>query len=309
MKAIAIFQNGLGNWILLMPALAAMASMTNSKTIDIVLPGVWKDSRRKSVEDICRAWPVIDKIINWPQDQINPSNYGLWYYSPHGMNGELSNMFMTRNKVFFQKPHWRQSLLHESDYYMNIARVLGYKDPIPKVIFPISGAPVLNLSRPVVGLCNGFFRTKRAEWTKKAWPHFAKLSMTMKRFFKASVVGIGFVNELNGVPVDLDFTGKLSITETAKVISQLDCLITTDTGNMHLADILNIPVLALFGPTLVSKNRPTGKGAKVLRSGLSCSPCQDTSRFTSCAANECMKSISVGDVTSVTREMLSLPKD
>jgi ADP-heptose:LPS heptosyltransferase len=108
--------------------------------------------------------------------------------------------------------------------------------------------------------------------------------------------------------MDLDFTGKLSIIETAKVVSQLDCLITTDSGNMHLADLLSIPLIALFGPTLVSKNRPIGKMSKVLRSGLPCSPCQDTSRFSSCAVNDCMGNISVSDVTSVTREILSLVK-
>jgi len=42
MKGIAYFCNGIGNLVMMMPALQAVASMTEQKKIDIVL-GDWAD--------------------------------------------------------------------------------------------------------------------------------------------------------------------------------------------------------------------------------------------------------------------------
>jgi ADP-heptose:LPS heptosyltransferase len=101
-----------------------------------------------------------------------------------------------------------------------------------------------------------------------------------------------------------DYLGKLSILETARVISQLDLLITTDTGLMHIANILGVPLIAMFGPTLTTKNAPGGERSWVLISGMGCAPCQDNSKFHNCKAPVCMQSIGVGDVMSLTKMIL-----
>ena len=47
----------------------------------------------------------------------------------------------------------------------------------------------------------------------------------------------------------LNLAGKTSITELTNYISSLDVFITGDSGPMHIAASLQIPTIALFGPT------------------------------------------------------------
>ena len=55
MKAIGYHNNGIGNFILMMPALQGVASLTESKTIDICLSDQWRDGRRRAIEEICNG--------------------------------------------------------------------------------------------------------------------------------------------------------------------------------------------------------------------------------------------------------------
>jgi hypothetical protein len=304
-KSIGFFGNGLGNWVLLMPALAAIASMSDNGTIDICLDDRWRDRRRPAVEEICKAWPVINRVISWPKDRFNPDEYGIWYYSGHG-NGSspIVNTFLKRIKTIIPKPSWRGSKMHEADHYMEIARAQDFEGPEPKVVFPIADGPILDLPHPIIGLCNGWFRGTQY-WEKKGWPYFERMSDVLGLYFGGSLVGIGLEGELSSdVSLDADYTGKLGILETARVISQLDLLITTDTGPMHIANLLGVSLIALFGPTLTTKNRPRGPKSTVITAGMECVPCQDNYAFTSCQKALCMEAVAVGDVMAVAREKL-----
>jgi hypothetical protein len=306
LKAIAFFQNGLGNFILMMPSLAAVASMTDAGKIDICTDDNWKDCRRPAVKLLCESWDVVGKFISYPSDRLNPKDYNLWYFTPHGVNGSgVVNIFRNNIPNIVSRPRWRQSEIHESKHYEAIARSMGYENEFPIVNFPIAGAPVLDLPRPIIGLCNGYFRVSNHYWDAKGWPHFQHFSKTANRYFGGSMVGIGLENELpRDIQLTIDFTGKLNILETAKVISQLDLLVTTDTGLMHLANLIKVPMIALFGPTLTTKNAPTAESSMVLQAGNSCAPCQDSVRWFKCETNDCMQKIVVGDVMALAQEKL-----
>ena len=306
MKAIAYFSNGLGNFVIMMPAFQAVAELTEEKKIDLCLDHAWRDSRRPAVEEIANRWPVIGKVLSWPKDNVD-GEYRYWFYSSHGSKCEIVYKFLQGMKgKIVAKPNWRSSMVHESEHYMDIARAMGYSGPVPKVQFPLSDGPVLDLKRPIIGICNGWFRTEEMYWEKKGWPHFERLAPVLRRYFGASIVGIGGAGEIpSGVALDADFAGKLTITQTAKVLSQLDLFISTDTGPMHIANILDIPLISMFGPTLTSKSAPRGKKSTVLMSGLSCSPCQEMGSFFTCQKNLCMDSISVGDVVVTARARLN----
>jgi ADP-heptose:LPS heptosyltransferase len=305
-KGICYFSNGLGNFIMQMPAMQAVASMTDSGKVDICLNDRWHDSRRPAVEDICRAWPVVDKIISWPKEDFNERDYDLWFYSAHGSGCDVVGRFLNNMKHrAVPKPAWRSSLVHETDHYMDIAYAMGYRGPVPQVEFPLSAEPVLDLPRPIIGICNGWFRTEKMYWQKKGWPHFEKLSAVLRSYFGGSTVVIGGKNEVSAhVKVDANFGGELPILGSAKVVSQLDLLITTDTGPMHLANAVGIPMIALFGPTLVSKNGPRGKSSEIIISRESCAPCQDKPAFYGCKKFACMESITVADVMVAARRKL-----
>lgn len=68
--------------------------------------------------------------------------------------------------------------------------------------------------------------------------------------------------------------GRLPLREVAAVLRGVDLCITPDTGPMHLADWLGVPVLNLsMGPVHARETGPTAPGQWVLRAAMSCVGC------------------------------------
>ena len=78
----------------------------------------------------------------------------------------------------------------------------------------------------------------------------------------------------SGLKCDLtNLAGKTSLDQLIHHLLASHALLTNDTGTMHLADLLGIPLVAIFGstePLLTGPSRPT---SKVLRHHVECSPC------------------------------------
>ncbi len=89
-----------------------------------------------------------------------------------------------------------------------------------------------------------------------------------------------------------DLVGRTSLKELAYLCSRSELMISTDTGSMHLAAAMDLPVVALFGPTAPWRTGPYGDGHSVIRKGLSCSPCFKRR----CESRECMLAIEVKEV-------------
>lgn len=67
--------------------------------------------------------------------------------------------------------------------------------------------------------------------------------------------------------------GKTSLGDLAAIIGGAEFFVSPDSGPMHLAAALNIPVFAIFGPTSPLRTGPYGKIHTVIRLDLPCSPC------------------------------------
>ena len=63
-----------------------------------------------------------------------------------------------------------------------------------------------------------------------------------------------------------------------------------DSGNLHLASIVNENLIAIWGPTNKLRTSPITNKIKFVDLKLSCSPCYDIYR-TGCGNNICMKNI------------------
>jgi len=71
----------------------------------------------------------------------------------------------------------------------------------------------------------------------------------------------------------VSLTGKTSIAELTEVIRQTVGLLTNDSGPMHIAAALQVPVFALFGPTDPAKTGPWGPGHFIFQPDLDCRGC------------------------------------
>ncbi len=175
----------------------------------------------------------------------------------------------------------RRSDRHAVDAAMDVVRRLGWPEMAPAFPLRFPRAVTGGGPRPRVLLA------PRSRWPTKNWPesHFADLARRL-------VDGAGAQVYLVGGPADaeagrhirqaadrgdrvLDLCGRTNLVEMGSLVQEMHLAVTVDSGPMHMAAALGVPVLALFGPTDPVRTGPYGSGHRVLRvERLPCSPCR-----------------------------------
>ena len=169
---------------------------------------------------------------------------------------------------------------------------------------------------PVLGLCPG------ANGHARRWPitRFEDLAHRLTTATRRTLVFGGADDvELTGRVAGkggrkaVDLGGRTSLLELAGALLSCDLLVTNDTGPMHLAAALGVPVLALEGPADVGQTRPLGPTVRLVgRFDLPCVPCvrnecprRGTGYELAEAARECMRLIGVDEVEEAARQILN----
>lgn len=130
---------------------------------------------------------------------------------------------------------------------------------------------------PILALCPG------AEYgPAKRWPaeYFAEVAQwALKEGWEVWLFGSGKdvevtqqIDRLTGRRC-LDLGGKTSLGEALDLMSLGTAAITNDSGLMHVAAALGIPLLSLFGSSDPHHTPPMSAKADILYLNLSCSPC------------------------------------
>jgi len=141
-----------------------------------------------------------------------------------------------------------------------------------------------------------------AKWKTKLWEteSFARLGDMLVEALGCFVVFTGSKadeKEIRKITSNtraecIGFSGQTNLKDLAALFEMAKCVVSIDTGPMHLAAAVGAPVVALFGPTAPWRTGPFGDGHQVLRAGLSCSPCFKKA----CDSVVCMRDISVEQV-------------
>ena len=101
-----------------------------------------------------------------------------------------------------------------------------------------------------------------------------------------------------------NLAGRTSIKDAVEVISTSRLVISNDSGLMHLASYLGVPVVGIFGSTSPDWTRPLGKKSVVLSSNLECAPC--FKRECPFGHYNCLKSISKESAAQTAHNILSV---
>lgn len=99
----------------------------------------------------------------------------------------------------------------------------------------------------------------------------------------------------------IDLTGKTTLRQAAALIRACDAFITNDSGLMHIAAALDVPQIALFGPTNHLTTSPASSNSTIIRHPVSCSPCMKPHCPTD---HRCMKEITVAQVVESAQRLL-----
>ncbi len=100
----------------------------------------------------------------------------------------------------------------------------------------------------------------------------------------------------------IDFTGQTTLSQAKALISNCRLFITNDSGLMHIASALKIPVIAIFGSTNPETTAPFGERNIIIRKEIPCSPCLKRK----CPDDYlCMRLIEVDEVYKHARSILT----
>ncbi|OGC90212.1 MAG: hypothetical protein A2142_08475 [candidate division Zixibacteria bacterium RBG_16_48_11] len=129
---------------------------------------------------------------------------------------------------------------------------------------------------PLIGIAPG------ARWETKRWhtERFADTAKKLQRTHQARLLLFGSPDE-SGL---LEYLAKqvegsviargLSYNQLATLISKCRCVISNDSGLMHISAALQVPTVAIFGPTHPKLGfAPKGDHTVVLTTNQPCSPC------------------------------------
>lgn len=157
-------------------------------------------------------------------------------------------------------------------------------------------APAVPGDGPLVVIAPGGARNVLRDDALRRWPLTEWVELTrllVQRGYRVAAVG-GAGDQVEGDACAAagarNFAGTTSLLELTSLLRSSDAVVTHDSGTLHLALLLDRPVVALFGPTIPAERIPDGSQCTVLSSaeGLPCAPCYNGFGYAECALNLCL---------------------
>lgn len=148
-----------------------------------------------------------------------------------------------------------------------------------------------------------------ATWSAKAWParHVVGLHRDLAAAGIRAVLAPGPGDEAllaavaGGLPSEA-VAPRTSLPEMARMLRAADLFIGTDNGLRHLAALLGVPTVTVFGPTDPAGWNPPGPRHVSVRTGEACSPCD----LTACpvAGHPCLENLEPATVAAAALALL-----
>lgn len=180
---------------------------------------------------------------------------------------------------------------------------------LPKVEFPRDRNVELRVDQQLAAAEIGQFAILNpgAGWGAKRWPaeRYAAVAKALAAGGVRSIVNYGPGEEELARELEVASAGsakalKSTLTELIALTRRASLFIGGDTGPLHLAAALSIPVVGIFGPTDPARNGPYGTRSVVLRS-----PESVTSHARRSRPDRGLMEISVDSVVDVAERLLS----
>jgi len=229
----------------------------------------------------------------------------------------LTRAIVTGARRSLSRARARPNNIHHRNRVHEIFRLLSGGDP---EIFDIAAATratgerlernvrlddVLKIAPPYVAVAAGGAKNLHRDDALRRWPIGSYRNLVERLILQGlEVVLVGargdswVSGELKGLPV-IDLIGKTDLLQLFGVLSRAACIVSNDSGVLHLASLTRAGLIGLFGPTPANAVLPLGRQnteAIALGNKVSCSPCYDGRNYAACGRNVCLESITVESV-------------
>ena len=164
-------------------------------------------------------------------------------------------------------------------------------------------------SAPIVGIHPGAFYGDAKTWPPQL---FSELIRKLAREDDLRTLVMGGPGEAalaaeicagaEGAAVNV--AGRDSLSTLPGVLSRLSVFVSGDTGPLHVASLVGVPTVSLFGPTDPLRTAPRGPHHSTIRRVLDCSPC--FARTCPLGHHRCMADISPEEVAGEVRGLIRM---
>ena len=291
MIIVIVAPNWLGDAIMALPAIRDVQRHFSGQTLSV--------AARPSIAPVFRAVPDVDRLIVLERGKessqlqgdigiLLPNSFrSAWILRKAGVRerwgyrSDFRRPLLTRS---VPRPRRRVSF---PEYYSNLVRRLGIETgPLTAQLKvpPAASAAALALlqdrgwqpGRPLVGIAPGAAFGHAKRWSPK---RYAELASRLTAEGAACVI-LGrsedrdAAREINGI----DLIGQTDLTMLMGILSHCDVVVANDSGALHLAGGLGVPVVGIWGPTHERYSTPVtpyddGRTVAAMSESVFCRPC------------------------------------
>ena len=329
MSCLVIKNDGIGDLILFSGLLNSIASefdgsvdlVTRKENAEIanLIPGIrnvfWAERDQVSEETLCalRKQPKYElalvprrfirkNVLKIMQNVSAKKKFCCWQY-PTNLTAEEAEI-SSKGWKRFQGPHSSISELNYQHGFCQTALNCAL-NPRPHLnLSKFNNRKQTNIAQKRIGICLGGASSR---WPYLHWLELLK-GLISERFTPVlfgsktdSLVANKLVSKIN--PVE-SFVGKLNLTETIQKFSQLDCVVSNDTGLAHLATLCTPKVIIILGGGTFGRffPWPRQKNQFIIHHGLNCYDCEWRCHL---PGKACLDFIEPYEVLNYTKQILS----
>ncbi len=312
--------NWLGDAVMALPAIAAVRAHFRDAQLVIAAP--------ESVAPLFREQTAAspDEVVSVDRDReaeqlrtlsadavlLLPNSFGAaWVARRSGLAERWGYAASARSWLLTRRVRRPRGTIHQVEYYCTLVRALGMAvdDDVPRVTARPATMARADAALTAAGWTAGQrligFAPGAAYGHAKRWPPDRVAAVV------TAVAGRGEVPVLVGAPDDrdtrraiesslppgtrfIDLIGRTDLTTFIGVTARCAAFVSNDSGAMHVAAALGVPLTAIFGPTDERVTAPAGPAKRtVILRDVFCRPCM----LRECPIDHrCMKRIQVDDV-------------
>jgi heptosyltransferase-2 len=302
-RILVLRLSSIGDIVLTMPLLKHLAQHFPSAIIDFVV--------KKEYADLMRSNPyintlrVVDKKEGWPglkrlKKEIKAQDYELILDVHNNPRTRYLTLFSKATVRRYKKYRLLRFFLINLKYnlYERIIPVhRRYLNTVAEWVHDVDSDLEFHLDPDAERGVTRFMQSKNfsaqqkhlalvpgAGFANKRWPvhYFAELAgKTSSEGWQIWLLGspterhLGKEIEKLGDSGAINLIGELSLMQSASVLARMNAIVTNDSGLMHIADALNVPVVAIFGPTTRELGfYPVSPNSRVVEhEQMPCRPC------------------------------------
>ena len=281
--------NWLGDAVMSVPAVRAIKNGRPDARVTVAAP--------VNIAPMWKLVPEVDTIIPLPNDSLLPvisllkrqRNFDVAILFPNSLRVALESWLSGIPRRVGYRGHWRRLLLnqtvreprkpgppeHHSLRFLRIARECGAETSNAQ---PLPQTSNIKPQTSKLGLCPGAEYGPAKRWLPE---RFAEVAAKVSAQSSAQWILFGTKNDMAigdqiAAAIGDHCVNRIGHTTLDQLIDELrECrlVLTNDTGTMHLAALLGVPVVAIFGSTEPRLTGPLGDGHIILRHHVECSPC------------------------------------